>query len=50
MTVKTNLKRNRDSKNKNETVEYLKSEVFYGKERIKEVQKYHKTVLLKVHI
>ena len=40
--VKTNIKRNRDSKNKNGTVEYLKREVFYGKERVKEVQKYHK--------
>ena len=35
--VKTNLKRNGDSKNKNGTVEYLRREVFYGKERIKEI-------------
>ena len=41
--VKPNKKRNRDSKNKNGTVEYLRREVFYGKERIKEIQKHHKT-------
>ncbi len=41
--VKPNLKRNSDTKNKNGTVEQLKSEVFYGKARVKEIQKYPKT-------